>query len=110
MIVETAYPFTMENADEAGNILGMEALVDGYPATPKGQLNYLIDITKLIIEGGGEGVIYWEPAWISTSCSTPWGKGSHWDNATFFDAQNNNEALPAFEFFDHGKYLNLKIR
>jgi arabinogalactan endo-1,4-beta-galactosidase len=104
MIVETAYPFTMENADEAGNILGEDALIPGYPATPEGQLNYLIDLTKLTIEGGGEGVIYWEPAWISTSCSTRWGKGSHWDNATFFDADNNNDALPAFEFFDRENY------
>ena len=104
MIVETAYPFTMKNADEAGNILGEDALIPGYPATPEGQLNYLLDLTKLTIEGGGEGVIYWEPAWISTSCSTRWGKGSHWDNATFFDAEYNNEALPAFEFFNLDNY------
>ncbi len=31
---------------------------------------------------------YWEPAWISTDCSTRWGQGSHWENATFFDFQN----------------------
>lgn len=104
MIVETAYPFTMENADEAGNILGDDALIPGYPATPEGQLNYMLDLTKLTIEGGGEGVIYWEPAWISTPCSTRWGKGSHWDNATFFDANNKNEALPAFKYFNQGKY------
>lgn len=104
MIVETAYPYTLENADEAGNILGEDALIDGYPATPEGQLKYLIDLTKLTIEGGGEGVIYWEPAWISTQCNTPWGNGSHWDNATFFNAENNNEALPAFEYLNRGNY------
>ena len=104
MIVETAYPFTLENADPAGNILGEDALIPAYPATPQGQLNYLTDLTKSVIAGGGEGVIYWEPAWISSDCRTPWGHGSHWDNATFFDPKNKNEALPAFGFFDVKNY------
>lgn len=99
MIVETAYPYTLRNADPAGNILGEDALVQGYPASPQGQLDYLLELRKNIIEGGGEGLIYWEPAWISTSCNTPWGQGSHWENAIFFDAFNQNEALPAFDFF-----------
>jgi len=33
-------------------------------------------------------VIYWEPAWVSTECFTPWVQGSSWDNATFFDFDN----------------------
>jgi arabinogalactan endo-1,4-beta-galactosidase len=104
MIVETAYPFTLENADSAGNILGEDALIPDYPATPQGQLNYLTDLTKNVIAGGGEGVIYWEPAWISSGCRTPWGHGSHWDNSTFFDGKNKNDALPAFGFFDVKNY------
>ncbi len=35
------------------------------------------------------GVIYWEPSWVSTDCWTQWGKGSHWENASFFDFDNN---------------------
>lgn len=104
MIVETAYPHTFMDADSAGNILGKDALIPGYPATPEGQLKYLTDLTNLVVKGEGEGVIYWEPAWISTRCRTPWGRGSHWDNATFFDAANGNEALPAFEFYDKDLY------
>jgi len=104
MIIETAYPHTLGNGDAAGNILGEEALLPEFPATPEGQLNYLIQLTKLTLAGGGEGVIYWEPAWISSDCHTPWGHGSHWDNATFFDARNKNEALPAFRFFDVKQY------
>jgi len=104
MIVETAYPFTFENADEAGNILGEDALIPNYPATPEGQLKYMTHLVKLTLQGGGEGVIYWEPAWISTRCSTPWGQGSHWDNAIFFDAKNGNGALSAFGFFDKENY------
>ncbi len=104
MIVETAYPSTLVNADPANNLLGEEALVQGLPATPQGQRNYLISLTKKVLNAGGEGVIYWEPAWISTDCSTRWGQGSHWDNATFFDSENSNEALPAIEFFDADNY------
>lgn len=85
MIVETAYPFTLENLDPANNILGTEALTDGFPATQQGQLDYLNQLTNIIKDAGGQGLIYWEPAWVSTSCSTLWGQGSHWDNATLFD-------------------------
>jgi arabinogalactan endo-1,4-beta-galactosidase len=85
MIVETAYPFTLENNDPANNILDSNALINGYPASQEGQLNYLLDLKNIILNAGGEGIIYWEPAWVSTNCSTLWGQGSHWDNATLFD-------------------------
>lgn len=104
MVVETAYPHTMVNADPANNILDDKALVAGYPASPTGQKQYMIDLVKLILQGGGAGVVYWEPAWISSSAITPWGQGSHWDNATFFDASNKNEALPIFDFFNPSNY------
>ncbi len=104
MVVETAYPHTLANADPANNILDDKALVPGYPATPAGQKQYMIDLVKLVIQGGGAGLVYWEPAWISSSAKTPWGQGSHWDNATFFDASNKNEALPVFDFFNQGNY------
>ena len=104
MVVETAYPHTLANADPANNILDDKALVPGYPPTPAGQKQYMIDLVKLVIQGGGAGLVYWEPAWISSSAKTPWGQGSHWDNATFFDAANKNEALPVFDFFNQSNY------
>ena len=85
MIVETAYPFTLTNADAANNILGSDALISGYPATQQGQLDYLNQLQSIIENAGGDGLIYWEPAWVSTTCSTLWAQGSHWDNATLFD-------------------------
>ncbi|THD69876.1 arabinogalactan endo-1,4-beta-galactosidase [Robertkochia marina] len=97
MIVETAYPYTLDNADQANNILGTEALISGYPASKEGQLNYLLDLEKIVKNSGGQGLIYWEPAWVSTSCSTRWGVGSHWDNATLFD--NNGKPTPGMEFY-----------
>ncbi|MBO3115646.1 glycosyl hydrolase 53 family protein [Winogradskyella sp. DF17] len=90
MIVETAYPFTLEDADSAGNIMGESALTGGIPATEQGQLDYLNQLYSIIKSAGGEGLVYWEPAWVSTNCSTLWAQGSHWDNATLF----KNDGLP----------------
>jgi len=94
----------MVNTDAANNILNEQALVTGYPATPVGQKQFMIDLVKLIVQGGGAGLVYWEPAWVTSSAKTPWGQGSHWDNATFFDASNKNEALPVFDFFNQSNY------
>jgi len=101
MIVETAYPWTLDEADDLPNILGPASIVPGYPATPAGQKQYLIDLTQTVIDNGGLGVVYWEPAWISTAARTQWGTGSHWDNATFFDFHRANEAHEGIEFFSH---------
>ena len=84
MVVEVAYPYTLDNVDAANNILGADAIIDGFPATERGQYDFLQALDQQIFEGGGEGLIYWEPAWLSTKCSTRWGQGSHWDNATMF--------------------------
>ncbi len=101
LVVEAAYPWTLTGADPANNILGRDALESGYPATPAGQKAYLVDMTQAVFDGGGGGVTYWEPAWISTSCSTLWGQGSHWENATFFDFNRGNEVLPGIDFLNH---------
>jgi arabinogalactan endo-1,4-beta-galactosidase len=98
MVVETAYPFTLENADPANNILDNNALVSGFPASPQGQLGYLNKLKEEIEGAGGEGLIYWEPAWVSTECRTLWGQGSHWDNATLFD--HNKQATVAMTFYN----------
>ncbi|MEQ9298487.1 MAG: glycosyl hydrolase 53 family protein [Cyclobacteriaceae bacterium] len=99
MVVETAYPYTLENFDEGKNILGEEALLPNYPATPAGQYAFMKRLTDITTSAGGRGVIWWEPAWVSTDCSTPWNKGSNWENATWFDAGNGNEALEVFKIF-----------
>lgn len=97
VVVETAYPFTSEGADASPNLLGADTLIPGYPATPGGQLAYLHDVTQTTVDSGGIGVIYWEPAWVSTKCKTRWGTGSNWENAAWFDLARH-EALPAFDF------------
>lgn len=98
MIVETAYPFTLENFDAANNILNEESLIDGYAASEDGQLQYLTDLVKILKDNGGSGLLYWEPAWVSTNCKTLWGVGSHWENAAFFKADGT--PTKAFGFFE----------
>lgn len=108
VLVETAYPFTADNADSSPNLLGADVLNPGYPATPKGQRDYLRDVTQTVVTNGGIGLIYWEPAWVSTGCSTRWGKGSNWKNAAWFDLATH-EALPAFDFLSM-TYRRPKVR
>lgn len=99
MVVETAYPWTTENADEYDNIFGEESLIDGYPATPEGQKRYVVDLIQEVIDGGGTGVMYWEPAWISSDMKDLWGQGSSWENNAFYNFQGR--ALPVFEALTH---------
>jgi arabinogalactan endo-1,4-beta-galactosidase len=100
MIVETAYPWTLEAVNEtADNILNQG--VRGYPITIEGQRQFMIDLTQSLISNGGLGVVYWEPAWVSTECSTRWGQGSHWENATFFDFQNGNRVHQGIDFLNY---------
>ncbi len=83
MIVETAYPFTLDYDDSINNILGENSLINGYPATQQGQLNYLNQLKIVVENAGGEGVVYWEPAWISATANGC--GGSAWENAALFD-------------------------
>jgi arabinogalactan endo-1,4-beta-galactosidase len=85
MIVETAYPWTLDNADNYTNIFGEDSVESGYPATKEGQIQYLIDLTQAVIDGGGSGVMVWEPAWITSDMKDLWGTGSSWENNAFFD-------------------------
>ena len=85
MIMETAYSWTLQNADNYGNIFGENSLVEGYAATKQGQLNYMTDLTQEVIDGGGKGVFYWEPAWITSDMKDLWGTGSAWENNALFD-------------------------
>src|SRR5262245_16805381 len=101
ILVETSYPWTQDSADNAANLLGPDTLLEGYPATVEGQRRYMIDVTQTVISNGGIGVVYWEPAWVSTHCRTRWGQGSHWENATFFDFHHDNELLPAALYTRH---------
>jgi arabinogalactan endo-1,4-beta-galactosidase len=96
IVVETGHAFTDEWADTARNLLGSDSALKAYPVSPEGQAKYMHDIMQLTLDNGGAGVVYWEPAWVSTKCKTRWAQGSDWENAAFFDFKGN--ALPALEW------------
>ena len=97
MIVETAYPWTTADADGYGNILGGRPL-QAFPFSPTGQHDFLTELTQTLINAGAKGVVYWEPAWVTSDLKDPWGQGSSWDNATFFNF--DGIAQPAIQFPD----------
>jgi len=99
VIVETSYPWTLKSNDQAGNLLGQDSVSPGYPATKVGQKRYLSQLMRSVTENGGLGIVYWEPAWISSSCKTRWGQGSHWENTTLFDFRGR--LLPGAQFLQN---------
>ena len=96
MIVEAAFPWTFENADNYNNLFGEANELIGYEASIPAQLEYLENLTQTIINAGGDGIMYWEPAWITSPMKDRWGQGSSWENAALFDFKGN--ALPAMKF------------
>lgn len=105
MIFETGYIWTTQNNDNAANII-TAVHPDYAPASPENQQKWLVDLTQEVINKGGKGVIYWEPAWVSSLCWTPWGQGSHQEHATYFDFSNNVLPAGGMYFMSH-PYANL---
>ncbi len=98
MVVETAYPWTDQNADSYSNIISGQERFGNYGISKEEQLRYLKDLTQQVINGGGSGIMYWEPAWISSSLRDRWGTGSSWENNAFFDFSGNT--LPGIDFMN----------
>ena len=99
MVVETGFPWSTGNADNYNNIFSATDTAPGYSISSTDQLRYLKDLTQAIIDGGGKGVQYWEPAWITSNLNDSWGIGSSWDNVTLFDFTGN--VLPGAGFMRH---------
>ncbi len=97
MVVETAFPWTNENADTYGNLFWSETAIDGYHFTKADMIRYYNDLIKKIKDNGGKGIMVWEPAWITSPMKDRWGKGSSWENNAFFDFDGN--LLPGLNFF-----------
>jgi len=94
MALETGYLWTTKNFDRMGNIITTPD--PAYlPVIPEKQLEYMVDYTRAVMKNGGSGVIFWEPAWVSTPCRTPWGQGSSHDHVVYFEPVKTN-------FMDNG--------
>ena len=96
MVVETAYPWTLDWYDATNNFVWQESqLHANYPATQDGQFGFLRDVVAVVeaTPGGlGTGVLYWEPGFIAVDG----GPGSPYENLTTFDF--DGDALPGFGF------------
>jgi arabinogalactan endo-1,4-beta-galactosidase len=99
MVVETAYPWTADNGDVYTNIFSAMDAAPGYTISKEDQLRYMKDLTQAIIKGGGKGIMYWEPAWITSKINDGWGIGSSWENNAFFDFNGNT--LPVIDYMSY---------
>lgn len=108
MIVETGYIWTTDWNDNAANIIS-STHPDYAPASPSNQRDWLIDLTKEVIASGGSGVIYWEPAWVSSDCYTQWGQGSHQEHAAFFDFNNHTLEEGGIAWMDYNYDFSTEI-
>ena len=98
MIVETAYPYTANNFDSYNNLFGPGDALPAYPLTMQGQFQYMKDLVQAVINGGGKGIMYWEPAWITSPMRDRWGQGSSWENNALFDWNGN--VVPAMDYMN----------
>lgn len=93
-VAETAWPFTMEDGDGWGNVIG-EAQKD-YPATPEGQLSAFCNVCRAADEAGALGVYYWGGLWtpIGPDAEANWpvweAQGSGWATRFAADYDPNN--------------------
>ncbi|MGC4088773.1 MAG: arabinogalactan endo-1,4-beta-galactosidase [Polyangiaceae bacterium] len=100
IVAETAYPFTLNDADGYANIIGWPSqLVAGYEATPAGQAANFRDVLSIVraVPGGrGLGAFYWDATWIAVP-GNGWDptnptSGDAWENQAMFDF--DGRALP----------------
>lgn len=87
MIVETGVSWTENGTDDGADLRQRPAGVT--ELTPEVQAQWLIELAEEVYQHGGAGVVYWEPAWVSTDCYNRWDQGSHWELNTFFDFDHN---------------------
>lgn len=85
MILETGYPWSSGQADSYANQFGTQTPIAGYPFSQSGQADLLKTLTQQVKDGGGAGIMYWEPAWITSAMKDGYGTGSSWENAALFD-------------------------
>ena len=99
-IAETAYPWTLQWNDYTNNNVGdASQLIANYPATPQGQLQYLLQLKSLLAaipNKLGIGFCYWAPDWVAYKGPTA-SDGSSWENLALFDF--SNKVLPAMQAY-----------
>jgi arabinogalactan endo-1,4-beta-galactosidase len=98
LVAETAYPWTLANADGTPNVVvtaGNLPDASTCPPTPAGQAAYyerLRAVLQRVPGGRALGFVIWAPDWLAGVDVTP-GTGDTYDNLTLFDHQRHG--LPA---------------
>lgn len=103
MIVEIAFPWTTGFNDSAPNLYGNGSRIDTYgnSFSQEKQRDFMTELTYIVKESGGLGVVYWEPAWVSSSCKTYWATGSNVENSALFDFNNKLHVGADFLSYDY---------
>jgi len=102
VIAETAYAWTLEDADgEKNNFGAPQEALGGFQATVQGQASFLRELMAVVAgvpDRRGLGVFYWEPEWIAVE-GAGWytNGGDGWDNQTLFD--HDGKALASMNVF-----------
>jgi arabinogalactan endo-1,4-beta-galactosidase len=102
LLAEVAYPWTFEDGDGRGNIVGPGAYlpdVDRFPVTPGGQAAFYEAVREVLAQvpgGAGLGFLAWEPEWVPGVGWQPGAEASN-DNLTQFDFTGH--ALPSIRAY-----------
>ena len=102
LLAEVAYPWTFEDGDGRGNIVGPDAVlpdVDRFPATTAGQAAFYEAVREVVLAvpgGQGLGFLAWEPEWVPGVGWQPGAEASN-DNLTQFDFTGH--ALPSIRAY-----------
>jgi arabinogalactan endo-1,4-beta-galactosidase len=102
VVVETAYPWTLDNGDDLENfITSLDQVPDAeqFPPTRRGQADYFEGLRRVLLEvpdERGTGFFAWEPEWLPGVGWAP-GEGNPNDNMTMFDWQGRG--LPSLRAF-----------
>jgi beta-galactosidase len=98
ILVETGYFWSFGKTNPDRNELAAQSLEPGYPASVEGQRLFLVDLANTVLQNGGVGMFYWEPAIVTTRCREGWGyEDERWDNS-LFDYRRGNELLPGADY------------
>lgn len=73
LVVENSYVYTNDDGDGNANSVSTEStgIALNYDISVQGQANEVRDVMQAVINGGGTGYFYWEPAWIPVQAYDP---------------------------------------
>lgn len=91
LIADTGCIWTKQWKDDSPNKLNSMPVGWADVACRQSQKDFFMKLKRVVKENYGYGVLAWEPEWVSSDKKTRWGTGSSWENAAFFDF--NNEVL-----------------